>query len=247
MITAEMTIGEAWYPAVGDFRLASWRGRPLTVLEAKVPLAPVEKGAKITFRYGYAGPAKWIGTVTDIEKGGDIMTVRAAGSDELKLVETRFKESFIEETAEAIVRSILAATGLPVAAIDVPSVPIARYTAADVPVWQAVKQVEESLRSGYGLTGFSLWVGNGGLRWTTGDEPGEISEITTNMNLVDHAPSNTGLSKVTTFFLPGLSHSRKVKIMDTRRGITGTYRAEVVEHRLENLHGRTHIYYRRNA
>jgi len=246
MIIADLTIGETWYPSVGEFRLISWRGRPLTLMVAKVPLAPVEKGAEVTLKYGYAETAEWSGVVTDVDKGGDLMTVTAAGKDELKLTETTFRESFIEETAEIIIKSALSKTGLSIAKIDSPGVPIARYTAADIPVWQAIKQVEESLRSGYGLTGFALWAGSGGLRWTTGDEPGDVPEIATNVNLVDHAPSDTGLSRVTSFFLPGLSHSRRFKLTDSRRGMSGTYRAEIVKHELKNLHGRTHVYYRRS-
>jgi len=215
-------------------------------MAAKVPLAPVEVGAEVTLKYGYTETVEWSGRVIDIDKGGDLMKITAVGKDELKLSETDFQESFIDETAEAIVKLALSKTGLPVAQIDAPGVTIDRYTAAGICVWDAVRQVEESLRSGYGLTGYALWLGSGGLRWTTGGEPGEIPEIVTNVNLVDHAPSNTGLSQVTSFFLPGLSHSRQFKLTDTRRGMSGTYRAEIVHHELKNLHGRTHIYYRRS-
>jgi hypothetical protein len=247
MITAELIIGNAAYSTVGDFCLISHRGNPLTVLSAKVPLAPVDQGAAVTLKYGYASPVEWRGTAINIVKGGDLMVVDAVGTDELALTETLYKESFIDETAEAIVRSALSTTGLAIAEIEAPGIQIARYTADNIPVWQAVHQVEESLRWGHGLTGYALWLGSDGLRWTTGDEPGDIPEIVTGINLIDHAPSDTGLSKVTSFMLPGLTHSRWFRIKDTRRNIEETYRAEMVEHELKDVHARTYIYYRRSA
>ena len=245
MITAELTIDDSRYPSIGDFRLTSRRGNPLTVLTVKVPLAPVEKGAAVILKYGYTDMAEWRGTATNIAKGGDLMTVTAAGTNELKLVETLYRESFIDETAEAIVRSALSTTGLSIAGIEAPGLQVARYTADNIPVWQAVRQVEESLRRGFGLTGYALWLGVDGLRWTTGDEPGDSPEVTTGVNLIDHAPCNTGLSLVTAFLLPGMTHSQRFSIKDTRRDIEGTFRAEMVRHELKDVHGRTLLFYRK--
>jgi hypothetical protein len=247
MITASMTVNKSQYPSVGSFSLTSDRGLPLTVFQADVPLGPAEMGDDITFRYGYAEPVEWKGSVLNTVKGGDLMTVYATSLEELKLLNTLYCESFIDETAEAIVRSALSSTGLPLSTIDTTGAQLARFTADTIPVWLVVRQVEVSLLNGHGLSGYCIWLGAEGLTWTRGDRPGDVPEIVTGKNLIDHAPSDTGLSQVTTFMLPGLTHSQCFSIEDTRREISGTYRIERVEHELHDVQARTHIFYRRGA
>ncbi len=239
-----MTIGSASYPVVGEFVISSIRGVPLTLLNAKVPLGPAKKGDTVVLSYGYASPAQWRGEVVEIAKGGDIMTVSASMPDELKLCRSIICESFIDETAEAIIKAALSVTGLPVAKIDSTGAQIARYTADSISVRAAVFQVQETLSLGHGLSGYALWLGEDGLVWSTDDRPGNTPEIVSGQNLVDHAPSYNDLSHVTTFMLPGFLHSQRFTIKDTRRSISGTFRASRVFHELKELSARTHIFYR---
>lgn len=242
--------------------LLSRRHAPVCKAEIHVPdpdgslQAASPAGVKVTVEYGYRGgqSATWTGTVQGMRRvSRDQLCLLADGPD-LALVRSTVRECYADESARAIARHLLQHTGLAVATapgITIPDEPLARFPVANVPVWQAVRQLLHTLTRAFGhdMNATTLWLGSEGgqpaLFLGDYDEPGDVPVVATGENLIRHLPaaSASGLNLVETFLLPGLTHSRTVRLVDTRQGTDAQIRALVVRHVMEPNRMRTFVEY----
>jgi hypothetical protein len=271
-MSANAIAGVRLYVRVGNLEvrrcprleLVSRRHAPVAKAEIHAPdpdgtlRSQVADGATVTVEYGYRGgqSATWTGTVQGMRRvSRDQLCLLADGPD-LALVRTTVRECYADESARAIARHLLQHTSLAVATapgITIPDEPLARFPVANIPVWQAVRQLLHTLARSFGhdMRATALWLGteNGQPALFLGDfdEPGDVPVIATGENLIRHLPaaSGTGLNSVETFLLPGLTHSRAVHLVDTRQGLDAQIRALTVRHEIEEQRMRTFIEYGR--
>lgn len=214
----------------------------------------VEQTIKI--RFGYRGEAgfwhEWEGTVEKIDQpqGSDAVIVQGVGLEK-KLASTLVTESFYDEPASIVARRLLQKTGLPVAGVEIPGDVLPHQVFSNITVARAIKQLEQTLKRSFGrdLSKHALWLGQNGLIWSDGDEPGEVYAIETAENLIEHTPpAQPGeMGAVVSVLLPGLTHSRKVRIRDHRRRINTLERAEEVLHVLAGGGNSTTVLYGKNS
>lgn len=202
--------------------------------------ANVVQGDAVRVRFGYRGENTlwhdWQGTVEGVEQAGpDTVRVAAVGREKA-LTTTMVTESFYGEPASVVARRLLERTGLPVAEVGIPPDVLPHQVFSGVSVARAIKQLECSLTRSFGhdLTRHAVWLGANGLRWSAGDEPGDVYLIESAANLLTHTPpvAQGGMGSVSAVLLPGLTASRKVRIRDSRRAFAETVRAQEVTHLL---------------
>ena len=205
----------------------------------------------VKLRFGYRGAAglwhEWQGTIDGFgPAGADGFRVLVVGK-ESALQETVITESYHGEPAATVAKRILAATGLPLNEIRIPGDILPHIVFSNVPVTRAIRQLSQSLQRSYGrdLSRHSVWLGQNGLCWSDGDEPGPVYTVATCENLIDHAPTNEpgGLSRIDSALLPGLIAGQKVRLIDSRRGVNELVKALEVEHLLEAGSSSTRIMY----
>lgn len=215
---------------------------------------------KMRFRFGYRGPVnfwhEWEGTVEKIDQppegspNPDAVIVRGVGLEKA-LATTLIMESYYSEPASVVARRLLAKTGLPVADVAIPGDVLPHQVFSRVPVARAIKQLEQTLQRSFGhdLSKHALWLGQNGLMWSDGDEPGDVYAIETAKNLIDHTPPvRPGeMGEVISVLLPGLTDSREVRIRDARRNINMLTRAEEVIHILQAAGNSTTVMYGKHA
>ena len=206
----------------------------------------------VRLRFGYRGGSDmwhdWEGTIDGFspDAGPDAIRVLVAGQEKA-LQETVICESYHGEPAATVARRLLASTGLPVAEINIPGDILPHIVFSNIPVARAIRQLDQSLARSFGhdLSRHAVWLGEAGLYWSAGEEPGAIYRVATAENLIDHAPATTpgALSRIDAALLPGLTHSRFVRLHDARRGVSGLVKALEVEHLLESGSNKTTILY----
>lgn len=200
-------------------------------------------GQAVSLRFGYRGAGPygglwhdWQGRVARITQAGpDTVAVEAVGQEQA-LLDTRVTESFYGEPANVVARRLLARTGLPVAMVDIGEDILPHQVFSSVTVARAIKQLDMSLARAFGrdLSRHALWLSVDGWRWSAGDEPGDVYLIESAENLLTHEPPEQqgGMGTVTAALLPGLTHSRQVRIRDSRRQFSEMVRAQEVLHDL---------------
>ena len=205
----------------------------------------------VRLRFGYRGGSglwhDWQGSIDGFAAlGPDAVRVLVIGQEKA-LQETMVTESYHGEPAATVARRLLAATGLPLAGIDIPDEILPHIVFSNVPVSRAIRQLSQSLERSFGhdLSRHAVWLGEAGLYWSAGEEPGEVFNVATAENLISHAPATEpgALSRIDAALLPGLTHSRKVRLRDTRRGGNSLVKALEVEHLLESGSNMTSILY----
>jgi hypothetical protein len=214
--------------------------------------AGIAAGDAISIRYGYRDqvPSEWTGTVTGRYPGETRDQVEIRAVDRSRALSTvRIKQAWENESPEAIVAWALRKARLPIGRIGVTGMVLPRFTAANIPIWELVRQVGQSCSRAFGLdvAKWALWLGAGGLNWGDFDEPGETVNIGSADNLIRHEPSDwaSGMASIETFLVPGLSHSRLVHLQDHRRSIDAVYRALRVRHEGTPDRIRTFVWYGR--
>ncbi len=154
----------------------------------------------------------------------DAIVVNAIGLEKSPGYDNGSGNLSAKEPCEAVARRLLAASGLPVGEVDVPVDVLPWQVFSNVSVARAVKQLANTLERSFGhdMSRHALWLGEKGVSWSAGDEPGNVFAITTAENLLANTPPLTengvGVA-ISSVLLPGLAHSsRLVHITDTRRG-----------------------------
>lgn len=251
-------VGKIEFPRAPGVKIISQRNVPLTRFEITVP-DPTGNIARATsdrdtvsiiVGYRDQDPALWEGTVKrdSVRRNKDQLVINVAGP-ERPLLETMIKQSFQEETPEAIIRYAVSRTGLSTGNIESPGVVFPRFTAMSIPVWQVARQCEHTCSRAFGLDmrAWALWMGKDGkINWSPGDETtANIPVIESNANLISHSPgrNSADMSRIETFMLPHLMHSMRFRIKDAKRGVEGEFRALKVEHELSFGRVRTFIHY----
>lgn len=224
-------------------------------IEGKVR-ATLKPGQSMIVRFGYRGQQNfwhtWKGTIENIDQpeahsaNPDAIIVRGVGLENA-LCTTTITETFQEETGRAMAKRLLARTGLPVGELTIPEDVLPHQIFSNVTIARALKQLEHSLQRAFGhdLSKHAVWLGEQGLMWSDGDEPGAVFQIATSKNLLDHTPpARAGeMGIISSILLPGLTDSRQVRIEDSRRGIRTLERAEEVIHTLQRSGNITAISY----
>ena len=238
-------------------RMTSRRHQPLTRVTVTIPdsmgnfFRAIKEMDPISLIWGYRGqaPARWQGTVegVSVNRNKDALYIDGAGL-ERPLAETVIKQSFINETPEAIVRYAVSQAGLSVGRIEPTGVTFPRFIASSIPVWQVARQCEHTLKKAFGLDmrPWSMWMGKDGrINWGPFDEDAGLPVIDSNANLIRHSPGRcvSELNRVETFLLPRMMHSMRFQLNDLKRNISGSYRAIKVEHIWEDSRARTYISY----
>jgi hypothetical protein len=212
-------------------------------------------GQPVRFRFGYRGEAgpnmelwhDWQGSIDGFRPAGpDAFTVLAVGREKA-LQTTAITESYHGEPAATVARRLLAATGLAVDKVDIPGDILPHMVFSGVSVARAIRQLAQSLELslGYDLSRHAVWLGQNGLCWSDGDEPGTVYSIASCENLIEHAPAAEpgGLNMITAVLLPGLTDGRLVRLADARRGLQARVKALEVRHRLSSQGNTTTILY----
>lgn len=216
----------------------------------------LKKDQVMKVRFGYRGMAnlwhEWQGTINAIDEpdrysqNPDALKVQGIGLEK-KLTTTYVTESFYNEPAITVARRLLASTGLSVGALNIPQDVLPYQVFSNVPVARAIKQLEHTLQRSFGhdLSKHALWLGANGLSWSADNEPGDTYIIETAHNLMDHIPPafEGAMGVVTAVLLPGLTHSRMVRIRDHRRQVFRHERAEEVHHILQASGNSTTVMY----
>lgn len=213
-------------------------------------------GQSVRIRFSYRGQpgmqTDWEGTIEAIDQPSataedeDAITVKAVGLEK-KLTTTPVTESFYNEPAKDVARRLLERTGLPVASVDIPADILPYQIFSGVSVARCLRQIEATLTRHFGrdMTKHAVWLSQDGLHWSPDDEPGDTCTIATAENLLTHTPpvAEGGRGVVTAMLLPGLTHSMKVHIRDSRRGVDATVRAEEVLHTFQARSNSTTVTY----
>ncbi|WP_419787209.1 hypothetical protein [Pseudodesulfovibrio sp.] len=208
-------------------------------------------GDVVRIEYGYRGgeSAVWTGTLQGTERVNRDQLRLLADSAALPLVSTYVTECYADESSAAIARHLIRRTGLPLGRIAIPAETISRFPVSTLPVWQAVAQLLHTLSRAFGhdMASSALWLGSAGVNIGDFDEPGDVPIIATGENLIRHLPAdrNSGLHQLETALLPGLSHSRRFDLEDTRLGLTAAHRALKVRHEINEERVRTFLNYGR--
>lgn len=203
---------------------------------------------EISLGYRDHAPTIWQGTITGTTPGAtnDQLELQAADGA-LPLTTALICQSWIDEAPEAIIAWCVRQAGLPVGRLDAPGCILPRFAAATIPVWQVARSATQSCQRSFDidLRRWALWLGRDGINWGDFDEPGDVPIIATAANLITHQPAEetNGLSVVETFLLPDLSHSRRVRVQDVKRGVDITVRALRVRHQGAPDSARTIIWY----
>ena len=194
------------------------------------------KKQDVRIRFGHRGEGgtwhDWSGTIKDFTpSGSDTIRVVAVGKEQA-LIDTTVTEALHGEPSDVVARRLLSATGLPVAEINIPVETFPRMVFSNVTVARAIKQLTSSLERSWGhdLSKHAVWLGEAGLYWSDGNEPGDVFVIEAAANMITNNPNPAGMSYAISTVLPGLTHSRMVRIRDPRRDYSELVRAEEVIH-----------------
>lgn len=219
----------------------------------------VAPGQPVAVRFGYRAQAarEWRGVVDAWQPGigqnHDQITVQVLGPEFVPFIRTRITESYLEEPADVLARLMLARTGCPLGTVEVPALPIHRFTLCDVPVWQAMEQLARSCTAAHGqdMRRHALWLDDAGAVHygphddEAQDAAGTMPVIATGAGLIAHHPATSpkARSSVETFLLPAIRDGRLFRLRDARRGVDAVLRAVRVEHRIEPHKARTWVSY----
>ena len=191
--------------------------------------AALAKKQPVRIRFGHRGEGgtwhDWSGTVSDFKMSGeDTVRVVAVGREQA-LLDTRVIEAMHGEPADVVARRLFASTGLSVAEVSIPSEVLPHIVFSGVTVAMAIKQLASTLETSFGhdMSKHAVWLG---------DEPGDIPVIESAENLISHSPNPSGMSEAVATVIPGLTHSRIVRIRDSRRQFSELVRAQEVIHAL---------------
>jgi len=256
-IRLHVEIGGAIIQRCPRFEITSVRHHPLDMACIHVPDPEGEAGNTFTYgesvriEYGYRGgeSAVWTGTLRALDRVSRDQICLTADSLALPLVSSFITECYTDDSSLSVARHIMAHAGLSIGRIDIPQDPIPRLPIATLPVWQAVLQLLHTLKRAYGhnMNRTALWLGADGLNLGDFDEDGDVPVIATGENLIRHLPAHkkNGLHLVETTLLPGLSHSRRFRLIDTRLDVDSAYRALDVRHSVTPERIKTKIRYGR--
>jgi len=256
-LNLEITVGELEVYRAPQWWIESLRHMPLGRAGITLPdpdrelcqVVRVGDAVRISAGYRDAAPSVWEGTVTSRFPGEtpDQLEIRAVDAS-LALTETRILQSWEAETPEALVAWVIRQTGLAAGTVMETGMVLPRVAASNVPAWHLVRQIRQSCASAFGLdmSRWALWLGRDGVNWGDFDEPGDLVRIAIGENLIGHEPCDWrsgGMGMIETFLIGGLSHSRRVRLKDDRRGIDEVHRALRVRHEGTPERVRTFVWY----
>ncbi|WP_027360896.1 hypothetical protein [Desulforegula conservatrix] len=254
----QIDIGGLSFNRAQKLRIISRRHSPLTMMEIALPdpdrylFRTVKAKDQVQIGLGYRDqePGIWKGSVSSIkpDPAKDQILITVCG-EELPLTATSVVHAFENEPAEAIVKWLVNKAGLTTGRIDAPGVTIPRFSANNIPVWQAVRQCRVTCHraSNKDMSRWAIWMdGEGKINWGDFDEETDsIPVIATGAGLISHHPveNDSGLSVVESFLLPYLRHSQLFRLEDTTRHKSGDYRILSVVHDIQETKARSFISY----
>ena len=189
----------------------------------------------------------WQGTLFSVDTEGENLLVTARGLEQT-LLDNTLTEAFYEEPVNLVVRRILQKTGLGTAEIDMGDYTLPHMVFAGVTIAKAIKQLSQSVSRSFGkdLSKHALWLdADNNWNFRNGEEQGTVFTVETAKNLISHRPPQREgeMGEIETVLLPGLTHSRLIKIRDSVRDIVKTVRVQEAEHRMVQGKNRTIIRY----
>ena len=255
-IRIDITVGELEVYRAPSWWIESLRHFPLSRAGITLPdpsgdlARTVKKGDPVSLTLGYRNqePTVWTGVVSTVEPGEtqDQLEVRCVDGA-LPLTTTTIFQSWENETPEAIIAWAIRQAGLTPAVLGTTGITLPRVSAARIPVWQLVRQLRQTCHDSHGMdmSNWALWLGRDGVNWGGHDEPGDTITIGTGENLLDHQPNDwtSGMGMIETVLLADLTHSRRIHLVDDRRGIDTLHRALRVRHQGQPDRVRTFVWY----
>ncbi|MDE5831735.1 MAG: hypothetical protein K2H64_01900 [Desulfovibrio sp.] len=214
--------------------------------------AGLEKKQKVKIRFGHRGEGgtwhEWEGTIKDFTAELDAMRVFCVGLEQA-LIDTKITQAMHGEPADIVAKRLFGATGLAVDKIEIEPQVFPHIVFSDVTVARAIKQLSQSLERSFGIdmSAHAVWLGENGLCWSAGNEPGPTYIIETAQNLISCSPNPRGMSYVVSTLIPGLTASMEVRIRDKLREYSELVRAEEVIHTLSGDGNTTKIGYGVNS
>jgi hypothetical protein len=240
-LNIQVTVGAYTVNRLPAGELRSERGAVAERLRLELPDAEgklakeLKPDDSVSLFFGYRPGASqtWKGKITEVKAAKDMALVTAL-SPELAFVKTKVTECFHKETARQVVRRLLALAGVAPGRIEGPDEIIPHLIFSGSPVWECFRQINDTLTRVYekDMTAMPFWIGReGSANWGDFDEPGDVPVFASAQNLVNHNPRNSEEGEAVGLLFPGLSHSRQFKIVDLRRSLTITKRAQSVVHK----------------
>ncbi len=251
-------VGSVTALRVPRFWIRSERHAPLVRAGITLPdpegtlYAAISTGDAVSVNYGYRDQdaTTWQGTVRWVRHGSkDQLEIGAVGL-ESALADVQIVQHWRNETPEAIMQQCLSKCGLSAGTIDAPGITLPHFQASSKPVWEIAQALERTIQraTGQDMSKWTLFAGSDGLvHWGDQDDPAQTSVpvISTGAGLIKHMPAadKAGLSRIVTWLIPGFQASQLFELNDKRRGVSGQFRAQKVEHLHEQQATRTIIFY----
>jgi hypothetical protein len=253
-IGLEAQIGPLNFNRLPEFWLESRRHAPLTRCGLSFPdpdgsLYPmVAKGQSAFVSFGYLDDiwSVFSGTVESKSQARGQVKVEISGLDR-RLLDRPFTQSFRNETPENILKWCAGQIQEPVGRIESTGLVMPRFMISGLNLYEVSQMLKASIRDAFNLDlrAWALWLGEKGLNFGDFDEPGEIPIIETGEMLLEHSPAGDPeeLSKVTSFLIPDLRHSRVFVLSDAIGGVYARHRAQIVRHEINQGAARTYLWY----
>ena len=190
---------------------------------------------EVNLYFGYRGglSQSWAGRITNLAALGDQVQITALGP-ELAFIKTTVVECFRSESARAVVRRLMTLAGAAPGNLTGPDQILPHMIFNGQSVYKCFKQINETLAKTYqlDLSKSPFWIGQDNkAHWGDFDEPGPIPILASQDNLLSHNPKGeSGVAR--SILCPGLVASQLFKIIDARRTLEITKRAQTVRHEL---------------
>lgn len=209
----------------------------------------VGQNVQIIMRYKGDNPLEqtWQGTVNSVQTQADNLIVLAKGLEQA-LLDNFITEAFYEEPANIVAKRILEKTGYSIKTLDFGEFVLPYQVFSHWTIAGAIKQLSQTISQSYqvDMSKHALWLDSNQMwNFSDCDEEGDIFIIETAKNLLSHKPPQKQgeMGELETVLLPGLTHSRLIKIRDSVRDVVLEVRAQEVTHKMEQGKNRTIIRY----
>jgi hypothetical protein len=254
-LNLKVKIGSYLIQRVPYVRIFSSRLHDLTKLYVQLPdfsrelYREIKLSDPVVIEFNYRGqnPAVWHGTVGSVMPGDNKDQILICGTGPEKILsETYITQSWLNETPEAIIRSVIP---LEIKKIASTGVVFPKFIAANLSIFGIIHSCEKTLQDSFGFEvgKFAGYVDSkGAFIWGDYDDDNfDIPVIETGGGLIKHSPAKNAYSysKIETFLLPFLRHSMQIRIKDERRQADSYMRCNEVIHSITPEKARTYIVY----
>lgn len=206
-------------------KVVSSRVNPIDTAQISIPaegieMTAIQKGMNVLIEMGYREKGTWpvfTGKVVDVSYGRDVVIY---AKDMMEFIKrTKITKSFVDASAQEIVKYALAKAGIEDFTLDDQPLPLKHhFVARGLNVIQLVKYVNQS----WGLDWKYYFEPEGMFYWGAWEKSGRfggglpVATLEYGQNLLEFVPSDAETGTLQTFLLPFLRHSHVVILRDSR-------------------------------